>query len=48
MYVRYDCAIRKNGTKSIDKNRNIIIFSLTVLGKANIEISIEITNQSIF
>ena len=33
--VRYDCSIRKNGTKRIDKNINIIIFSLTFLVKNN-------------
>ena len=31
----------------IDKNINIIIFSLTVLGKTNREINVAITNQSI-
>ena len=37
-----------NGTKRIDKSINIIIFSLNVLVKTNIEISVAITNQSIF
>ena len=32
-----------NGTKRIDKNINIIIFSLTVLGKTDKEISVAIT-----
>ena len=40
--VRYDCAIGNNWTKIIDKNINMIKFSLTVLGKTNREISVEI------
>ena len=37
-----------NGTKIIDKNINKIIFGLTLLGKHNREISVEIKNQSLF
>ena len=35
----------KNGTERIDKNRNIIISSLTILGKNDEEISVAITIQ---
>ena len=43
-YVKFDFAIRNNSTKIIDKNINKIIFSLTVLGKTNRIISVEIKN----
>ena len=46
--VRFDCATRNNGTKTINENINIIIYSLNILGKTNIEISIEIKNQGLF
>ena len=47
-HVRFDCERRKNGTKIIDENINIIMYSLTVLGKTNKEISVKIKNQSVF
>ena len=47
-YFRFDCAIRNNGTKIFDKNRDIITFSLTVLGKTKKWISVEIINQRLF